>query len=212
MGRPALGSSGRRRDRAGSDGRRPVGLVEHGTAGCRARARVRAASAAHDMPSPSRTARPRFISPCWPSDAAAGDEVLLTSLNFVAAANTIRHTGATPVFCDITGVDDLNVSPEDIEAAIGPRTRALVVMHYGGHPCRMDAILELATRHGLALIEDAAHAPGQLWRGQNCGTIGHVGCFSFFSNKNLPDRRRRDDRHRRRRARREDRACCAPTG
>ena len=117
---------------------------------------------------------------------AAGDEVLLTSLNFVAAANTIRHTGPIPVFCDITGVDDLNVSPDDIEAAIGPRTRALVVMHYGGHPCRMDAILELATRHGLALVEDAAHAPGAEWRGQRCGTFGDVGCFSFFSNKNLP--------------------------
>jgi dTDP-4-amino-4,6-dideoxygalactose transaminase len=117
---------------------------------------------------------------------SAADEVLLTSLNFVAAANTIRHTGADPVFCDITGADDLNVDPVDIETAIGPRTRALVVMHYGGHPCRMDAILELARRHGLALIEDAAHAPGAEWRGQRCGTFGDVGCFSFFSNKNLP--------------------------
>lgn len=115
-----------------------------------------------------------------------GDEVLVASLNFVAAANTIRHTGADPVFCDIIGPDDLNVSPEDLEAAIGPRTRAIVVMHYGGHPCRMDAILELAARHGLTVIEDAAHAPGAQWRGQRCGTIGTIGCFSFFSNKNLP--------------------------
>lgn len=115
-----------------------------------------------------------------------GDEVLLPSLNFVAAANTIRHTGAAPVFCDIEGVGDLNVSPDDLEAAVGPRTRAVVVMHYGGHPCRMDAILDLAGRHGLALIEDAAHAPGALSGGQMCGTIGDVGCFSMFSNKNLP--------------------------
>jgi len=115
-----------------------------------------------------------------------GDEVLVPSLNFVAAANTIVHTGATPVFCDIRGADDLNISPEDLEAAIGPRTRAVVVMHYGGHPCRMDAILELAAQHGLAIVEDAAHAPGALWRGRMCGTIGDVGCFSFFSNKNLP--------------------------
>ncbi|MFY9577991.1 MAG: DegT/DnrJ/EryC1/StrS family aminotransferase [Gaiellaceae bacterium] len=115
-----------------------------------------------------------------------GDEVLLPSLNFVAAANTIRHTGADPVFSDIEGVDDLNVSPVDLEAAIGPRTRAIVVMHYGGYPCRMDAILDLAERHGLTVIEDAAHAPGALWRERRCGTIGSVGCFSFFSNKNLP--------------------------
>ena len=115
-----------------------------------------------------------------------GDEVLLPSLNFVAAANTIRHTGAVPVFCDIGGVDDLNVSPLDLEAAIGPRTRAIVVMHYGGHPCRMGAILELAERRGVTVIEDAAHAPGGLWRERKCGTIGSVGCFSFFSNKNLP--------------------------
>ena len=120
------------------------------------------------------------------SGCGAGDEVLVPSLNFVAAANTIVHTGATPVFCDICGGDDLNVSPEDLEAAIGPRTRAVVVMHYGGHPCRMDAILELAAEHELAVIEDAAHGPGARWREQMCGTIGDVGCFSFFSNKNLP--------------------------
>jgi dTDP-4-amino-4,6-dideoxygalactose transaminase len=120
------------------------------------------------------------------SGCGAGDEVLVPSLNFVAAANTILHTGATPVFCDIGGEDDLTVSAEDLEDAIGPRTRAVVVMHYGGHPCRMDAILELAAQHELAVIEDAAHGPGALWREQMCGTIGDVGCFSFFSNKNLP--------------------------
>lgn len=115
-----------------------------------------------------------------------GDEVLLPSLNFVAAANAIGHTGATPVFCDITGVDDLTVSPEDLEAAVGRATRAVVVMHYGGHPCKMDAILDLAARRDLAVVEDAAHAPGAIWRGQMCGTLGRVGCFSFFANKNLP--------------------------
>jgi dTDP-4-amino-4,6-dideoxygalactose transaminase len=115
-----------------------------------------------------------------------GDEVLLASLNFVAAANAIRHTGAEPVFCDIEGVDELNVSPADLEAAIGPRTRAIVVMHYGGNPCRMDAILGLAESRGLTVIEDAAHAPGARWRDRLCGTIASVGCFSFFSNKNLP--------------------------
>ena len=115
-----------------------------------------------------------------------GDEVIVPSLNFVAAANTIAHTGATPVFCDIEDTCRLTVDPDDVEAAISPATRAIVVMHYGGHPCRMGAILDVAARHGLAVIEDAAHAPGARWRGRMCGTIGDVGCFSFFSNKNLP--------------------------
>jgi dTDP-4-amino-4,6-dideoxygalactose transaminase len=115
-----------------------------------------------------------------------GDEVLVPSLNFVAAANTVGHVGATPVFCDIEGASNLNIDCDDVEAAVGPRTRAVIVMHYGGHPCRMDAILDVASRHGLAVIEDAAHAPGASWRGRMCGTIGDAGCFSFFSNKNLP--------------------------
>jgi dTDP-4-amino-4,6-dideoxygalactose transaminase len=114
-----------------------------------------------------------------------GDEVLLPSLTFVAAANTIGHVGATPVFCDITGLDDLNVSPEDLEAAVTPATRAIVVMHYGGHPCEMSAVLEIADRHGLAVIEDAAHAVGASWEGRPCGSLGDIGCFSFFANKNL---------------------------
>src|SRR4029078_12565623 len=69
---------------------------------------------------------------------------------------------------------------------IGPATKALIVLHYGGNPCDMDAILEVAERHGLPILEDAAHAPGEVWRGRKCGTMGRVGCFSFFSNKNLP--------------------------
>jgi dTDP-4-amino-4,6-dideoxygalactose transaminase len=115
-----------------------------------------------------------------------GNEVLVPSLNFVAAANMIVHSGSTPIFCDVNGPDDLTVDPQDVEVALGPRTRAIVVMHYGGHPCRMDAILSLAAARGLAVIEDAAHAPGGRWRGSACGTIGDVGCFSFFANKNLP--------------------------
>jgi dTDP-4-amino-4,6-dideoxygalactose transaminase len=115
-----------------------------------------------------------------------GDEVVVPSLNFVAAANTICHTGATPVFCDVVAADELNLDPADVARALGPSTRALVVMHYGGHPCRMDEILELAQARGMAVVEDAAHAPGGRWRGRMCGTLGGVGCFSFFSNKNLP--------------------------
>ena len=115
-----------------------------------------------------------------------GDEVVLPSLNFVAAANTIGHTGATPVFCDIVGAENLNLDPADVEAAITPSTKAVVVLHYAGTPCDMGAMLELADRYSLVLVEDAAHAPGALWQGHPCGSIGAIGCFSFFSNKNLP--------------------------
>jgi dTDP-4-amino-4,6-dideoxygalactose transaminase len=115
-----------------------------------------------------------------------GDEVVLPSLNFVAAANAIAHTGATPVFCDITSDDDLNLDPADLEAALSPQTKAVVVLHYGGFPCDMRAVGELAKERGLLVIEDAAHAPGATWHGRPCGSLGLVGCFSFFSNKNLP--------------------------
>jgi dTDP-4-amino-4,6-dideoxygalactose transaminase len=119
-------------------------------------------------------------------DCGPGDEVILPSLNFVAAANAIRHTGAIPVFCDIVDETDLNMDPGDVEALITPATKAILALHYGGFACDMDAIGEIAARHGLRLVEDAAHAPGATYRGRGCGTIGEIGCFSFFSNKNLP--------------------------
>src|SRR5215213_6631461 len=106
-----------------------------------------------------------------------GDEVIVPSLNFVAAANTIARTGATPVFCDIVGDDDLNLDPSDVEAAVGPRTRGVIALHYGGWACRLDELMEVARRHGLWVVEDAAHAPGGRWRTRHCGTIGAVGCF-----------------------------------
>jgi dTDP-4-amino-4,6-dideoxygalactose transaminase len=115
-----------------------------------------------------------------------GDEVIVPSLNFVAAANAIVHTGAEPVFCDIVGPDELNLDPADVEAAVGPRTKAVVVLHYAGVPCAMGEISEIAERHGLVIVEDAAHAPGASLDGRMCGTLGRVGCFSFFANKNLP--------------------------
>jgi dTDP-4-amino-4,6-dideoxygalactose transaminase len=115
-----------------------------------------------------------------------GDEVITPSLNFVAAANSIAHTSADPVFCDIVGPEELNLDPDDLESAVGSRTTAIVVLHYGGFPCDLGAVGEIAERHGLTVVEDAAHAPGARWRGRMCGTIGRVGCFSFFSNKNLP--------------------------
>ena len=115
-----------------------------------------------------------------------GDEVVLPSLTFVAAANVVRHVGGTPVLCDVGGAEDLNLDPEDVHAAVTPRTKAIVVLHYAGYPCDMDAVAAVAEEHGLVVIEDAAHAPGARWRGRACGTLGGAGCFSFFSNKNLP--------------------------
>jgi dTDP-4-amino-4,6-dideoxygalactose transaminase len=115
-----------------------------------------------------------------------GDEVIVPSLNFVAAANAIVHTGAEPVFCDIVGPDELNLDPADVEAAVSPRTKAVIILHYAGVPCAMAEISEIAERHGLVIVEDAAHAPGASLHGRMCGTLGRVGCFSFFANKNLP--------------------------
>jgi dTDP-4-amino-4,6-dideoxygalactose transaminase len=114
------------------------------------------------------------------------DEVIVPSLNFVAAANAIVHTGASPVFVDIAGDSDLNVDVGDVASAITPATRAIVVLHYGGHAAPIHELVALARAHGLVVIEDAAHAPGTLVGGRACGTFGDMGCFSFFSNKNLP--------------------------
>ncbi len=114
-----------------------------------------------------------------------GDEVILPSLTFVATANPILYVGAKPVFADITGMDDLNISPQEIEKRITRKTKAILVMHYGGFPCDMQSIMKIAQSNRLYVIEDAAHAPGAVYRMKKCGTIGDVGCFSFFSNKNL---------------------------
>ena len=118
-------------------------------------------------------------------DIGPGAEVILPSLSFVATANAILYTGATPSFADITSLDNLNISPRAIEQRINQRTRAVTVMHYGGYPCAMGEIMEIARQHNLAVIEDAAHAPGASINGKMVGTFGDVGCFSFFSNKNL---------------------------
>lgn len=118
-------------------------------------------------------------------DIAAGDEVIVPSLTFSATVNSIRYTGATPVFADITGWEDFSVSPEEIEGKITPRTKAIVVMHYGGFGCEMDKIMALAKKRGLFVIEDAAHAPDSEYQGKKLGSWGDVSCFSFFSNKNI---------------------------
>jgi dTDP-4-amino-4,6-dideoxygalactose transaminase len=114
-----------------------------------------------------------------------GDEVIVPSLTFVATTNSILYTGAKPVFADITSFDDLNVSPEEIRRKVTNKTKAITVVHYGGYPCDIKSILEIANEHDLYIIEDAAHAPGAKFGGKKIGSIGDVGCFSFFSNKNL---------------------------
>jgi dTDP-4-amino-4,6-dideoxygalactose transaminase len=114
-----------------------------------------------------------------------GDEIILPSLTFIATANAVLYVGAKPVFVDIASTEDLNISPEEIEKKITKKTKTIMVMHYGGYPCDMKAILGIAKRHGLYVIEDAAHASGAEYQGKKCGLIGDIGCFSFFSNKNL---------------------------
>jgi len=118
-----------------------------------------------------------------------GDEVVIPSLTFVADINVVRLVGATPVLVDCTSYDDWSISPEGIAAAITTRTKAVLIVHYGGYACDMDAILSAsrgkANGREIALIEDAAHAPAADYKGKACGTIGDIGCFSFFTNKNL---------------------------
>jgi dTDP-4-amino-4,6-dideoxygalactose transaminase len=114
-----------------------------------------------------------------------GDEVIVPSLTFVASANAIRYTGAVPVFADITSVTDLNVSPQSIESLITDRTRAIMVVHYGGYPCDMPEIIRIAGKYDILVIEDAAHAIGSRLDNHALGTWGDIGCYSFFSNKNL---------------------------
>jgi len=113
------------------------------------------------------------------------DEVIVPSLTFVASANAIRYTGAIPVFADITSPKNLNISPQSIENLITDRTRGILVVHYGGYPCDMLRIMALARKYDLFVIEDAAHAIGSQLEDRALGTWGEIGCFSFFSNKNL---------------------------
>ena len=114
-----------------------------------------------------------------------GDEVICPAMTFVATANAVRYLGATPVLCDIVGSDDLNLDPDDVAARITPRTRAVVAVHYAGYPADLPRLVALCERHGLALVEDSAHACISRLDDRACGTWGDAGCFSFFSNKNI---------------------------
>lgn len=111
-------------------------------------------------------------------------EVITTPLTFVSTAHSILYVNATPVFADIQK-DTLNIEPADIKRKISEKTRAIIPVHYGGHPCDMDEISTMASEHNLYVIEDDAHACGAQYKGKKAGTLGHLGCFSFHAVKNL---------------------------
>jgi dTDP-4-amino-4,6-dideoxygalactose transaminase len=114
-----------------------------------------------------------------------GDEVIVPGLTFVATAAAARYCGAEPVLAEILGPHDASIDPDDVAARIGARTKAVCAVHYAGYAAPMPALAELCERHGLALIEDAAHSPSATLPGGGAklGTLGRAGVFSFFSNK-----------------------------
>ena len=112
-----------------------------------------------------------------------GDEVITTPFTFIATVNAILFVGAKPVLVDVEE-DTFNIDPAQIEAAVTPRTRAIIPVHLYGYPCDMDPILEIARRHGLAVIEDAAQAVGATYKGRPVGSFG-TACFSLYATKNV---------------------------
>ncbi len=114
-----------------------------------------------------------------------GDEVITTPITFAATANVIEHVGAQPVFADVLP-EDLNINPEEIGKKITARTKAIMPVHFSGAPCAMDAIFALADRHGIPVIEDAAHAVETMYKGKKIGGLNSATtCFSFYATKNI---------------------------
>ena len=114
----------------------------------------------------------------------AGDEVITTPLTFCATANVIIHAGAIPVFADVDK-STMNIDPFEIEKKITKKTKAIIPVHLAGRPCDMDAIIKLAKKYNLYVIEDVAHSIESVYRGKKVGNIGDIGCFSFYVTKNL---------------------------
>ena len=114
----------------------------------------------------------------------SGDEVITSPITFASTANVIVHRGARPVFVDVEP-DTFNINPGGIEAALTPRTKALIPVDFAGQPCDLDAIMGIGARHGLPVIEDAAHALGADYKGRRIGGIADMTCFSFYANKNI---------------------------
>src|SRR3989344_1492127 len=113
-----------------------------------------------------------------------GDEVIVPAMTFAASANTVIHAGGKPVFADCD-LATHNIDPSDIRRKITSRTKAIMVVHMAGRACDMDPIMEIAREHSLKVIEDAAHAVETQYKGRKIGTIGDIGCFSFYVTKNL---------------------------
>ena len=113
-----------------------------------------------------------------------GDEVITTPITFASTANVIVHRSATPLFVDVEP-DTLNIDPARIEAAMTPRTKAIIAVDFAGHPCQLDTILDLGHRHRVAVIEDAAHALGAAYRGRRVGGVADLTAFSFYATKNI---------------------------
>lgn len=114
-----------------------------------------------------------------------GDEVIVPSFTFVATVNAVLYCGGRPVFADIVGLENPSLDPADVERLITPRTRAVAAVHFAGYPAAVDVLADLCRERGLALIEDAAHAPSAQLDGRKLGTFGLCGAFSLFSNKVL---------------------------
>ena len=115
---------------------------------------------------------------CLAAGIGEGDEVITTPITFAASANCVLYCGGTPVFADIDP-DTYNISPEELEKKITSRTKAIIPVHYTGQPCDMDAILEIAHKHDLLVVEDGAHALGAVYKGKKIGSIADMTCFSF---------------------------------
>lgn len=113
-----------------------------------------------------------------------GDEVIVPAMTFAATANAVIHAGGQPVFVDCER-DTMNIDPAAVEAAVTAGTRAVIPVHFAGRPCDMDAIMEIAQRKGLEVIEDCAHAIETEYHGRKAGTFGALGCFSFYVTKNI---------------------------
>jgi dTDP-4-amino-4,6-dideoxygalactose transaminase len=111
-----------------------------------------------------------------------GDEVIVPDYTFIATASAVLFTGALPVLVDVTP-DTYCIDPDQVEAAITHRTKAIIAVHMGGHPADLDRLVEIARKYNLALVEDSSHAHGSEWRGRKVGAIGDIGTFSFQASK-----------------------------
>ncbi|MEN6627176.1 MAG: DegT/DnrJ/EryC1/StrS family aminotransferase [Candidatus Sumerlaeia bacterium] len=121
---------------------------------------------------------------CMAVGVEAGDEVIVTPFTFLATASAVIEANATPIFADIEP-DTYNIDPKSVEKLITPRTKAIIPVHLGGLPVNLDAIMAIAKKHGLRVIEDCCHAHGAKYKGKSVGSYGDIGVFSFQSSKNM---------------------------